>query len=220
MRFSSDGKQMLTASRDRTAAIWNVETGELIRSFPQDQPLLSCAFSPDDKRIITSDVGRMAHVWDATTGTRLFSTLPHPGGVWYCLFSPDGRTLYALKEVRGKHVFAPTHVAAFDWPSMQARPSITLPAERDPLRFVIAPNNRDIYMIAEDAGNAKIYRGKSSGGEAKLAFDMSAGVYSNLVSADRAGNLMLIANFDSAASPPEVVRIDPTRGQSGLAAYT
>src|SRR5687767_12337081 len=127
-------------------------------------------------------------------------------------FSPDGRSLYAFKELRGKHVFSPTHLAAFDWPSMQARPSITLPAERDPLSFVIAPNNRDIYMIAEDAGNAKLYRGKSSGGEAKLAFDMSAGVYSNLAGADRASGPILIANFDSAVSPPEVVRIDPTRG--------
>jgi dipeptidyl aminopeptidase/acylaminoacyl peptidase len=127
-------------------------------------------------------------------------------------FSPDDRSLYAFKEVRGKHVFSPTHLAAFDWPSMQARPSITLPAERDPLNFVIAPNNRDIYMVGEDAGHAKIYRGKSSGGEAKLAFDVSAGVYSNLAGADRASNLMLIANFDSAVSPPEVVRIDPSRG--------
>jgi len=135
-------------------------------------------------------------------------------------FSPDGRSLYALKDVRGKHVFAPTHLAAFDWPSMQARPSITLPAERDPLNFVIAPNSRDIYMVGEDAGNAKIYRGKSSGGEAQLAFEMSAGVYSNLSSADAADRLVLIANFDSAVSPHEVVRIDPSRGHRGLTHFT
>ena len=59
---------------------------------------------------------------------------------------------------------------------MKARTPIALPAERDPLNYMIAPNNRDIYMVAEDAGNAKVYRAKSSGGEAKLAFDIPAGV--------------------------------------------
>jgi dipeptidyl aminopeptidase/acylaminoacyl peptidase len=127
-------------------------------------------------------------------------------------FSPDGRSLYALREVRGKSVFSPTHLAAFDWPSLKQRANITLPAERDPLNFAIAPNNRDIYLLAEDSGHSKIYRGKSTGGEAQLAFDVKAGGYGNLVGADRASSPVLIANFDSAISPPEVVRIDLQRG--------
>ena len=77
---------------------------------------------------------------------------------------------------------------------------------------MVAPNNRYIYLLAEDAGHSKIYRGKSSGGEAALAFDMKAGGYGNLVGADRSGSPVLIANFDSAVSPSEVVRIDLQRG--------
>lgn len=127
-------------------------------------------------------------------------------------FSRDGRSLYAFREVRGESVFRPTHLAAFNWPSLEQRADITLPAERDALNFVVAPNNRDIYLLAEDAGHSKIYRGKSSGGEATLAFDVNAGGYGNLVGADRSGAPMLIANFDSAVSPAEVVRIDLQRG--------
>ncbi len=127
-------------------------------------------------------------------------------------FSHDGRTLYALREIRGKTVFSPTHLAAFNWPALAPRTDITLPAERDPLNYVIAPNNRDIYMLAEDSGHSKIYRGKSSGGEAKLAFEVKAGGYGNLVGADRTSSPLLIANFDSAVSPAEVVRIDLQRG--------
>jgi dipeptidyl aminopeptidase/acylaminoacyl peptidase len=127
-------------------------------------------------------------------------------------FSPDGRSLYALKEVRGTPVFSPTRLAAFDWPSLKERGAISLPAERDPLNYVIAPNNRDVYLLAEDAGHVKLYRGRSGGGEAKLAFEMSAGAYGNLVGADRASAPVLIASFDSAISPAEVVRIDPQRG--------
>lgn len=127
-------------------------------------------------------------------------------------FSADGRSLYAFREVRGKTVFSPTHLAAFDWPSLEQRADITLPAERDPLNYVIASNNRDIYLLAEDSGHSKIFRGKSSGGEAKLAFEVKTGGYGNLVGADQSSAPVLIANFDSAVSPPEVVRIDPQRG--------
>lgn len=136
-------------------------------------------------------------------------------------FSPDGRTLYALREVRGKAVFSPTHLAAFEWPAMKRGTDVTLPAVRDPLDFVVAPNNRDIYLLAEDAGHSKIYRGKSSGGEATLAFDMSSGGYGNLVGADRSSSPVLIANFDSAVSPSEVVRIDLQRGKhQALTSFT
>lgn len=127
-------------------------------------------------------------------------------------FSPDGRILYAFREIRATTVFSPTHLAVFDWPAMKPRADITLPGERDPLNFVIAPNNREVYLLGEDAGHVKLYRGKSTGGEAKLAFDMKAGTYGNLAGADRASSPVLIANYDSAASPSEVVRIDPQRG--------
>ncbi len=127
-------------------------------------------------------------------------------------FSPDGRSLYAFREIRDDYVFSPTHVAVFDWPAMKRRPDITLPAQRDTLAFVIAPNSRDVYLLGEDAGHMKVYRGKSSGGEAKVAFDMQSGLYSNLVGADKASSPMLIASFDSAVSPAEIVRIDAQRG--------
>jgi len=143
LRFSSDGKRMLTASRDHTAAIWNIETGELIRSFPQNQPLLSCAFSPDDERIITSDAGRMAHVWDVANGSRLFLTLPHPGAVWYCLFSPDGRTLLTGDDAgNARHWDAETGLPLSGW----------IRNGRCLKRTLYSPNGKYALSCAEDGG--------------------------------------------------------------------
>jgi dipeptidyl aminopeptidase/acylaminoacyl peptidase len=127
-------------------------------------------------------------------------------------FSPDGRTLYALKEARGQRVFNATRLTALDWPAAKERATISLPADRDPAGFAIASNNRDVYLLSEDSGLVKLFRGKSSGGEAALAFEIPAGVYGNLVSADRASRPTLIASFETAASPAEVVRIDLQRG--------
>src|SRR6266567_2155503 len=46
-RFSPDERLLLTASRDRTAALWEAETGRLVREFRHEQQVLTAAFSPD-----------------------------------------------------------------------------------------------------------------------------------------------------------------------------
>jgi dipeptidyl aminopeptidase/acylaminoacyl peptidase len=127
-------------------------------------------------------------------------------------FSPDGKSLYALREGRSDRVFNPTSLGAFDWPAVRQRPAVTLPADRDVMSYAVAPNSRDVYLLGEDSGHVKLYRGASRGGEAKPAFEMTSGIYLNLVGADRAGKPVLIANFDASTNPPEVVRIDPERG--------
>jgi len=92
-QFSPDGTKFVTASRDRTAALWDLETGRLLREFRHDQQVYYAAFSPDGRRILTGDANHLAHVWDVETGRRLFVLLPHPGGVWYGEFSRDGRVV-------------------------------------------------------------------------------------------------------------------------------
>jgi transposase len=62
--FSPDGKQIVTASQDRTARIWNATTG-----LPIGGPLRghegwvrSAAFSPDGKRIVTASEDGTARI--------------------------------------------------------------------------------------------------------------------------------------------------------------
>ena len=92
-RFNQDGKLLLTASRDRTAALWDAHTGRLVREFRHEQQVYNAAFSPDGSRIVTCDASGKAHIWDSQTGKRLFSLPAHPGGVWYGEFSSDGQLL-------------------------------------------------------------------------------------------------------------------------------
>jgi len=92
-RFSPDERLLLTASRDRTAALWDADTGRLVREFRHEQQVLTAAFSPDGKRILTGDGSRRAFIWDAATGQRLMELMPHPGAAWYGEFSTDGRLI-------------------------------------------------------------------------------------------------------------------------------
>lgn len=52
--YSPDGKTALSGSSDRTAILWDLVTGECVRTFQgHTGSILSAAFSPDARFIIT-----------------------------------------------------------------------------------------------------------------------------------------------------------------------
>ena len=62
--FSPDGRRIVSASGDRTALVWDVETGrELIALIGHTSRISSVAFSPDGQRIVTASLDRTARVW-------------------------------------------------------------------------------------------------------------------------------------------------------------
>jgi eukaryotic-like serine/threonine-protein kinase len=91
--FSPDGKRILTGSLDRTAKLWDAETGQEILSLEKHTgPVQSVAFSPDGKRILTASADR-ATVWNAETGQEILSLQGHTGLVFSVAFSPDGKRI-------------------------------------------------------------------------------------------------------------------------------
>ena len=65
--FSPDGKRIVTASRDKTARIWNVETRRVLQTLRHPEHVNSVAFSPDGKMILTACNDKTANLWDAET---------------------------------------------------------------------------------------------------------------------------------------------------------
>ncbi len=91
--FSPDGSSLASASRDKTVKIWNLKTGEAVRTIAGAQgQLSSVAFSADGKRLAIGDVALFVRIVDVATGEQQ-KAIAHPDAVGELAFSPDGTAL-------------------------------------------------------------------------------------------------------------------------------
>src|SRR5262249_12665305 len=92
--FSPDGEQIITASFDKAAALWNAQSGKLIRSFVGHQgPVRAAAISPDGRRVVTGSDDKTTRIWDAESGNQIGVLEGHQSPVIAVSFSPDGRRI-------------------------------------------------------------------------------------------------------------------------------
>jgi WD40 repeat protein len=100
-----DGRRVVTASRDRTARLFDPRTGRQVRVFRGREPLTALSISPDGALIATGG-GRQAQVWNSVDGKRLAS-LTHAGAVTDVEFSRDGSRLVTASADGTARVWEP-----------------------------------------------------------------------------------------------------------------
>jgi WD40 repeat protein len=91
--FSPDGKYVVTGSWDKTARVWETQTGKIVSELGgHEDAVLNVAFSPDGKYVVTASKDKTARVWAdwQTVAPRVVATLQEPGEVWSATFSIDG----------------------------------------------------------------------------------------------------------------------------------
>jgi WD40 repeat protein len=67
LSFSSDGRRIITSSRDGSAKVWNAENGRelLTLKLPDESAVNGVAVSSDGRRIVTAHDNKTAHLWIA-----------------------------------------------------------------------------------------------------------------------------------------------------------
>jgi cytoskeletal protein RodZ len=101
LTFSRDGRWLATENSSDTASLRDPLSGQEIRAFPSDEPLVplgtnwvySIAFSPDGKWLASAIDDKTVRLWDVNTGQKVRDLTGLRRAIVYVAFSPNGRLL-------------------------------------------------------------------------------------------------------------------------------
>jgi WD40 repeat protein len=93
VKFSPDGKRVVTRSQDSTASVWDAETGAAL-SVLKGTPITTVEFSPDGKNVLTASKDNTARLWEAASGRELTVFSGHneivkKGEEKVCIYCPE-----------------------------------------------------------------------------------------------------------------------------------
>jgi len=80
--------------------------------------------------------------------------------------------------------------------------------------YVVAPDGKHVYFLAEDSGRQKLFTVGVAGGPVKEVGALSSGIYTSFHVAGPAAAPVAVAVWESAVNPPELVRIDLATGKA------
>lgn len=92
--FSPDGGQLASCADDNTVKLWNIISGECLKTFNQHTGWVrSVVFSPDGSKLASCADDKTVKLWDVVSGECLRNFEQHTGMVTSVIFSPDGSKL-------------------------------------------------------------------------------------------------------------------------------
>lgn len=146
--FSPDGREIATASYDRTARIWDATTGlQLVSATGHAGWLRSVAFSSDGRHIVTASYDGSARIWDSATGRQLTILTGHLGPVVSAAFSSDGQHVVTSSIDKTARV----------WNAVTGEPILTIKGHTERVNFAAFFPDGNRILTASDDKTARIW---------------------------------------------------------------
>lgn len=97
--FAPDGSRVLAGTRSNAVKLFDVASGELVRTFSGHKDWVNdVAFSPDGRTAVSGSKDRTLKLWDVESGAELLTLIGHKGWVNGVAFSPDGSQVASVSD--------------------------------------------------------------------------------------------------------------------------
>ncbi len=153
-RYSADGTRIVTASRDRTAALWDTATGKELQTFREGHEFLASTafFFPAGDRLATGAGDNTVRVWNVAAGSELF-TLTNTGRSAALAVAPSGAWL-----ATGGPKFS---VQLWDSESGQLTTTLSGNHDAEVTAIAISPSG-EVLASGDDRGVIVLYQQRGS----------------------------------------------------------
>ena len=119
LAFSSDGRQLASASHDGTLRVWDTASGDTTRVLEGHTAVVhAVAWSPDDKYLVSGSIDKTGRIWSAASGATVAVLREHAAEVMTVAWSPDGRLIATGCHDKSVRLFEPSGKRRYVWPNL------------------------------------------------------------------------------------------------------
>jgi dipeptidyl aminopeptidase/acylaminoacyl peptidase len=182
---------------------------------------LSALWSPDGKEVVFVATTERQNAAFANVAFQLWR-MPAEGGEPKPVseakgdygdptFTADGKTLLFQYAQQTEAVYDLSRVTRVAWPAGGKAETVTPGFDKMVANFVPTGDGKTAYLLVPEEARTNLYKVPIAGGTPVEVVAPKVGGYTSLSIPAKAKGLELIAQYGSAVSPAEVVRIDPAK---------